>query len=170
MDLIATDALGREWQLSTVQIDMVQPARFKLKYAAADGTEHQPVIIHRAVLGSAERAMMVLIEHYAGAFPLWLSPVQLKILTISEKEAVIANEFAAQVMNAGIRVEVDESNRSLGKKIAVSRNEKTPYIAVVGAEEIKNRTLTLKNREGLQTTLTLDETIAKLRQEIQSKI
>ncbi len=179
MDLMATDALGREWQLSTVQIDMVQPSRFKLKYAGSDGTEQQPVMIHRAILGSAERAMMVLIEHYAGAFPLWLSPVQVKLATVTEKVAEQAKTIVDKLVAAGLRVELDDSNNTLGKKSANSRNEKVPYFGIIGVKEIETNTITLRRRAGLpaealakegeQVTLSVDEAITKLTEEVASK-
>ncbi len=170
MDLMATDALGREWQLSTVQIDMVQPERFELEYTAADGTKARPVMIHRAILGSSERAMMVLLEHYAGALPLWLSPVQVSLLPISENELGYTQELGHSLTLAGIRVEVDESNRTLGKKMVRAREQKVPYMAIIGTTELENKTITLKNRAGEQITLTIDEAIAKLKQESLSKI
>lgn len=170
MDLMATDALGREWQLSTVQIDMVQPERFKLEYTADDGSKQRPVMIHRAILGSSERAMMVLIEHFAGAFPLWLSPVQLALLPISEHELKYAKQLAKTLKAEGFRVEVDESNSTLGKKMVRVREQKLPYLAILGKQEVENQTITLKNRVGEQITLNLDETIAKLRQEVISKL
>ncbi|MBP9703021.1 threonine--tRNA ligase [Candidatus Woesebacteria bacterium] len=170
MDLMATDALGREWQLSTVQIDMVQPERFELEYTAADGTKARPVMIHRAILGSSERAMMVLLEHYAGALPLWLSPVQVSLLPISENELSYTQELGSSLNRAGIRVEVDESNRTLGKKMVRAREQKVPYMAIIGKTELENKTITLKNRAGEQITLTIDEAIAKLTQEVLSKV
>jgi threonyl-tRNA synthetase len=170
MDLMATDALGREWQLSTVQIDMVQPARFGLEYTAADGSKQMPVMIHRAILGSSERAMMVLLEHYAGAFPLWLSPVQLMLLPISEHELSYSSLVAQALNQHGIRVEVDETSATLGKKMVRARELKVPYMAILGKQEVENKTITLKNRAGEQVTLNLDETIAKLTQEVLSKV
>ncbi|GAB4027127.1 MAG: threonine--tRNA ligase [Candidatus Microgenomates bacterium] len=170
MDLMATDALGREWQLSTVQIDMVQPERFELEYTAEDGTKKRPVMIHRAILGSSERAMMVLLEHYSGAFPLWLSPIQLMLLPISENELSYTQELAKSLTYAGLRTEVDESNHTLGKKIVRARELKVPYMAILGKKEVENKTLTLKSRDGEQITLNLDEAIAKLTQEVLSKV
>lgn len=170
MDLMATDALGREWQLSTVQIDMVQPERFELEYTAADGTRQRPVMIHRAILGSSERAMMVILEHFAGALPLWLSPVQLALLPISENELAYAQDLAKVLTKLGIRVEVDTTNGTLGKKMVRARELKVPYMAILGKQEVENKTLTLKNRAGEQFTLNLDETIAKLTQEVLSKV
>lgn len=170
MDLMATDALGREWQLSTVQIDMVQPERFKLEYTASDGSKQRPVMIHRAILGSAERAMMVLIEHYGGAFPLWLAPVQVTLLPISEHELEYAQAVSDTLRAHGLRVELDESAGTLGKKMVRAREQKVPYLAILGKQEMDNNTVTLKNRAGEQMTLTQDELIAKLRQEVAGKV
>lgn len=170
MDLMATDALGREWQLSTVQIDMVQPERFDLTYTAADGTKARPVTLHRAIAGSTERLMMILIEHYAGAFPLWLAPVQVIMLPISEHELAAAKEYARALSQEGIRVEVDESSNTLGKKMVRARELKVPYMAIIGKKEVETKTLTLKNRAGEQITLTLEEAIAKLKQEVIGKV
>lgn len=170
MDLMATDALGREWQLSTVQIDMVQPDRFELEYTDSDGTKKRPVMIHRAILGSSERAMMVLIEHYAGAFPIWLSPIQVALLPISQHELEYVKIVALALKKEGIRVEIDESANTLGKKMVRARDQKIPYMAIMGKQEVENKTITLKNRAGEQITLNLDETIAKLKQEIISKL
>ncbi|MCE7898111.1 MAG: threonine--tRNA ligase [bacterium] len=169
MDLMATDALGREWQLSTVQIDMVQPERFELEYTAEDGTRKRPVMIHRAILGSSERALMVLLEHYAGAFPLWLAPVQLLLLPISKGELEYSRALVRNLTTAGFRVELDESNATLGKKLVKARELKVPYTVVIGKNEVKNQTLTLKNRAGDQLTLNLEEVLAKLTQENNSK-
>lgn len=195
MDLMATDALGREWQLSTVQIDMVQPERFKLEYTADDGTKQRPVMIHRAILGSAERFLGILIEHYGGAFPLWLAPVQLAILPISEHELSYSQKIAADLAKQGLRVELDESANTLGKKMVNARNMKVPYLAIIGKREVETNTITLKRRAGLpaeatdsrngqtgslrevavaqegdQLTLTQDELIAKLKQEVLGKV
>lgn len=169
MDLMATDALGREWQLSTVQIDMVQPERFELEYTVEDGTRKRPVMIHRAILGSSERALMVLLEHYAGAFPLWLAPVQLLLLPISKGELEYSRALVRNLTTAGFRVELDESNATLGKKLVKARELKVPYTVVIGKNEVKNQTLTLKNRAGDQLTLNLEEVLAKLTQENNSK-
>jgi len=180
MDLMATDALGREWQLSTVQIDYVQPVRFDLTYTAANGSQQRPVTLHRAIAGSTERLLMILIEHYAGAFPLWLSPIQVALLPISEHELDYAKSIALALKKEGIRIELDESASTLGKKMVKAREQKVPYMAILGKQEVANKTITLKRRAGLsaeasaqegeQITLNLDETIAKLRQEILSKL
>ncbi|MFH2085856.1 MAG: threonine--tRNA ligase [bacterium] len=170
MDLMATDALGREWQLSTVQIDYVQPERFDLTYTSQDGSKVRPVTLHRAIAGSTERLLMILIEHYAGAFPMWLSPTQITILPISEHELDYARSVQSSLQKAGLRVELDESSSTLGKKIVRTREMKVPYLAILGKQEVENQTITLKNRGGEQITFTLDETIAKLKQEVESKL
>jgi threonyl-tRNA synthetase len=170
MDFIAVDALGREWQISTVQLDFIMPGRFGLEYTDVDGTHKTPVMIHRAILGSPERFLGLLIEHYAGAFPLWLAPVQVAMLPISEHELDYVKEVAAALTKEGIRVEVDETASTLGKKMVRAREQKVPYLAIIGKQEVENKTVTLKNRAGEQITLTLDEVIAKLRQEIVGKV
>jgi threonyl-tRNA synthetase len=146
MDLMATDALGREWQLSTVQIDFVMPERFNLTYTDSDGKEKHPVMIHRAILGSAERAMMVLIEHYAGAFPVWLSPVQVAVLPISEKTMGKSEEIAKKLTEAGIRVELKKEADSLGKKIRNAEAGKVPYMLIIGEKEVESGMVSVRQR------------------------
>ena len=170
MDLMATDALGREWQLSTVQIDYVQPVRFDLTYTAADGSRQRPVTLHRAIAGSSERLMMVLLEHYAGELPLWLSPTQLILLPISEHELEYTQKLAQSLTQAGFRTEVDESANTLGKKMVRAREWKVPYLAIIGKKEVETSALTLKNRAGEQITLSLEATLTKLQQEVSSKV
>ncbi len=146
MDLMATDALGREWQLSTVQIDFFLPERFKLTYIDSTGAEKRPVMIHRAILGSPERFLMILIEHLAGAFPLWLSPVQVKILPVGEAHHKFCRELAKEFKTAGLRSEVDEANETIGNKIRKAVAEKVPYIIVVGDKEIASGLLAVRAR------------------------
>ena len=158
MDLMATDALGREWQLSTVQIDFFMPERFKLSYIGEDGKEQQPVMIHRAILGSVERLLMVLIEHYAGAFPLWLSPVQVKILPISEKHFEYAKTVLKELIKNGIRAELDDDNKTIGYKIRQATLQKVPYMVIIGDKEVdksgvgnrktEDMFVTVRTREG----------------------
>lgn len=169
MDLMATDALGREWQLSTVQIDMVQPERFGLEYTDTSGGKKRPVMIHRAILGSSERALMVLIEHFGGAFPLWLSPVQITLLPISEDELAYTKELASLLSKEGLRVDIVQENATLSKKLVRARETKVPYIGVIGKKEQAAKSITLKNRQDEQYVLTQDEVVAKLRQEVASK-
>lgn len=148
MDLIATDALGREWQLSTVQIDYVQPTRFALEYTDRDGSSKTPVMIHRAILGSAERMMMILIEHYAGAFPVWLAPVQVALLSIGESHIEYTQYVAHKLTAQGIRVEVDIDARSIGAKIRTQTLQKVPYMGIIGDKEVEADTLSVRSREG----------------------
>lgn len=141
IDIMATDALGREWQLATEQLDFVQPERFGLTYMAEDGSEQRPVMIHKALLGSLERFLSVYIEHTAGRFPVWMAPEQVRLITVNQEEQTVA--FAEQVMTAarvlGIRAEVDNANESVGKKIRGSEVWKVPYTIVIGEKEIESR-------------------------------
>ena len=148
MDLIAIDSLGREWQLSTVQIDYVQPARFNLKYTDSDGTEKTPVMLHRAILGSSERMLMILIEHYAGAFPFWLAPVQIKVLPITERNLDYSTSITQGLIDLGFRVEIDNRNETLSAKIRNAQNEKTPYMIIVGDKEQESQQISVRTREG----------------------
>ena len=148
MDLMATDALGREWQLSTVQIDYVMPERFSLEYIATDGTAKRPVMIHRAILGSAERAMMILIEHFAGAFPTWLNPVQVKILPIAERHLDYAKSIYQKLKETNIRVELDDRNEKLQAKIRDAQNAKVSYMLILGDKEVESNTVTERARSG----------------------
>ena len=147
MDLMATDALGREWQLSTVQIDYVQPERFGLTYTDSDGSEKRPIMLHRAVLGSAERAMMILIEHFAGSFPVWLSPVQVKVLPISEKHLLYAKEIEGKLKERGIRVELDERSETLNAKIRDAQLSKIPYMIILGDREMETAQISVRKRD-----------------------
>ncbi|RKY69497.1 MAG: threonine--tRNA ligase [Candidatus Latescibacterota bacterium] len=175
LDFMVKDALGRDWQMSTLQLDLFMSKRLNLVYTDKEGKKQHPVILHRGLTGSLERTMGLLIEHYAGAFPLWLSPLQLQLVTISEKEVEYADSVLTQLKQAGLRVELDDSNKSLGKKLALARGNKTPYLGIIGAKEVETKTITLKKRptrhgeEGEQLTLNLNEVIAKLKQEIDAK-
>jgi threonyl-tRNA synthetase len=147
MDIMAKDSIGREWQISTIQLDFNMPGRFGLVYADQDGTEKTPVMIHRAIVGSPERFMGVLIEHYAGAFPVWLSPVQVRILPVSnDKHLVGANSLKAELLAAGIRVEVDSVDETVGNKIRKAAGAKVPYVLVVGDKELAGEPLMVRVR------------------------
>jgi len=169
LDIKVRDAIGREWQLSTVQVDFNLPARFKLTYTGADGAEHQPVMIHRALCGSLERFMGVLIEHYAGAFPVWLAPVQAVVLPIAEDQIPYAERVAASLASAGFRVEVDRSNERLQKKIRNQQLRKVPYMLVVGKSEIAEDKVNVRSRSGEQESMTAEAFAMKLRDEVASK-
>jgi len=146
LDINVRDAIGRKWQLGTVQVDFILPARFELKYRGSDGADHTPVMIHRALAGSMERFFGILVEHFGGAFPAWLAPVQAVIAPISEHQVDYAHEVAAQLRGAGVRVEVDESNEKLGYKIRHWKTQKVPYILVVGKQEAADRTVNVNER------------------------
>lgn len=146
MDLMATDALGREWQLSTIQIDFVMPERFDLKYTDKDGKSKRPVMIHRAIIGSPERFMMILIEHFAGAFPVWLSPVQVILATVAEKFNDFAQQLAGEMSSCGIRAEVDNTNESVGNKIRKAIAQKVPFILVIGEKEVSQGVFQVRER------------------------
>jgi threonyl-tRNA synthetase len=135
MDLLATDVLGREWQLSTLQIDFFMPQRFNLTYIDQKGREQRPIMLHRAIAGSPERLMMVLVEHYAGAFPPWLAPVQVTILPISDKSLKYAENAEKQLQEKEIRTELDKRNETIGAKIRDAEEQKIPYMLVLGEQE-----------------------------------
>jgi threonyl-tRNA synthetase len=146
LDIYVRDAIGRKWQLGTVQVDFVLPGRFDLKYRAADGHDHTPVMIHRALAGSLERFFGIVIEHFAGAFPAWLAPVQAVVVPISEHQLDYAREATARLAGMGYRVECDESNEKLGYKIRRWKTQKVPYILVVGKQEAADGTVNVNER------------------------
>jgi threonyl-tRNA synthetase len=148
IDFQVEDALGRWWQLGTIQLDYQLPQRFELEYVAADGTERRPVMIHRAMLGSVERFLGILIEHTAGAFPLWLAPVQALVVPVSEKALDYARSVRERLADAGLRAECDESNEKLGYKIRQAQLQKVPYMAVVGEKEAEAGTVAVRLRSG----------------------
>jgi threonyl-tRNA synthetase len=170
IDFMAKDCLGREWQLGTIQVDYNLPERFELEYIGADNSPHRPVMIHRAPLGSPERFIGILIEHFAGAFPLWLSPVQAAVLPVSDKVAEYAASVASALREAGIRVELDDSPEKIGAKIRRATLVKTPYMAVVGAREAEAGTVAVRHRTtGDLGPMATEAFVAALRKEIDSK-
>ncbi len=148
MDLIATDALGREWQLSTVQIDYVMPERFGLEYTAADGTKKRPVMLHRAIVGSPERFLMIMLEHFGGALPTWISPVQIKIIPITDNQLEYAKKIESELKDNNIRVEIDDKSETMQNKIRTATGEKIPYLIIVGGREADNNTISVRQRDG----------------------
>jgi threonyl-tRNA synthetase len=149
IDIHIRDAIGRTWQLSTIQCDFNLPERFDLEYVATDGSRQRPIMLHRALFGSVERFFGVLVEHYAGAFPTWLSPVQVKILPVAEAHETYAQEVAKELLACGIRVEIVEANDQLGKRIRTAKMEKTPYVLVVGDDDVAATTVGV-NARGLE--------------------
>ncbi|QDT64884.1 threonine--tRNA ligase [Calycomorphotria hydatis] len=169
-DFMVRDALGREWQLGTVQLDYNLPERFKLEYIGSDNAPHRPVMIHRAPFGSMERFCGMLIEHYAGAFPLWLAPVQVRVLPLSEKSFDYAKDIAAQLTAAGFRVETDLHDAKLQAKIRDAQLELIPYMFVVGPQEAKAGAVAVRDRiDGDLGAMPLEEAISKLREEVDNK-
>ncbi|HJG87014.1 threonine--tRNA ligase [Pseudoflavonifractor capillosus] len=171
LDFHLADSLGRTWQCGTIQLDSQLPERFELEYTGADGEKHRPVMIHRVVLGSIERFIGVITEHFAGAFPAWLSPVQVSILPITDRTAQYADEVKALLEKAGFRVEVDHRNEKIGKKIREAQLKKVPYMLVLGDKEAEAATVAVRNRAGGdQGAMPLDEFINILREEVEQKI
>ncbi len=170
MDIMAIDAIGREWQISTVQLDLNMPSRFGLEYTAEDGTKKTPVMIHRALIGSPDRFMGVLIEHYAGAFPLWLAPVHVRVLAVSEKHNAYAQEVLRALQSAGIRAEIDDANESLGKKIRAGKMQKIPYFLIVGDAEVTAKNVSVESRDaGKLDAMPLENFIQRANEEIKSR-
>jgi threonyl-tRNA synthetase len=150
IDIQVTDAIGRKWQCATLQLDYVQAERFDLTYVGEDNQRHRPVVIHRAIFGSFERFIAMLIEHYAGAFPVWLAPVQARVLVVSEKQEAFARAFEKQLTDLGLRVDLDVSNDKLGAKIRRAQLEKIPYMLVLGDKEVAAGTVSPRARDGKQ--------------------
>ncbi|MBV9700731.1 MAG: threonine--tRNA ligase [Candidatus Eremiobacteraeota bacterium] len=170
LDVNVRDALGRPWQLGTVQVDFVLPERFELKYRGADGADHRPVMIHRALAGSLERLFGNLVEHYGGAFPAWLAPVQAVVTPISEHQVPYAREVAARLIGAGFRAEVDESNEKLGYKIRHWKTQKVPYILVAGKQEVADGTVNVNARgSDEKRTISVGAFLEELRARVEAK-
>jgi len=163
------DAIGREWQGPTVQCDFNLPERFELTYHGSDGKEHRPVMVHRAILGTMERFMALIIEHYAGNFPLWLAPTQAVIIPINSENDDYCYDVAEKMKEAGMRVEVDNRNESLNYRIREAQVQKIPYMLVVGKKEVEEGTLAVRRRSGGQEVLPVAEVISRLRTEIDTK-
>ncbi len=167
IDFHIKDSLGRDWQCGTIQLDFQMPERFDLTYIGQDGEKHRPVMLHRVVFGSIERFIGVLIEHYAGAFPTWLAPVQVKILTISDKQKAYANKIVEKLMNEGIRVEVDDREEKIGYKIREAQLQKIPYMLIVGDKEVETNAVGVRARkDGDIGQMPIDEFICKIKAEI----
>jgi len=146
IDFHLEDCIGRTWQCGTIQLDFQMPEKFDMTYIGPDGNEHRPVMLHRTILGSLERFMGILIEHYAGAFPFWLSPVQVRIVPVKEEHAPYASEVESRLKGLGYRVEKDARDEKLGKKIRDAQMEKIPYMVVIGSREVENVTLSVRDR------------------------
>ncbi|MGH9593859.1 MAG: aminoacyl--tRNA ligase-related protein, partial [Bryobacteraceae bacterium] len=170
IDIKLIDAIGRPWQLTTVQFDFNLPARFGLEYVGEDGSRHQPLMVHRALLGSVERFFGILIEHYAGAFPAWLAPVQATVLPLSEKFLDYAREVKGKLAAAGIRAHLDDRNEKLQAKIRDAQLQKIPYMLVIGGKEAEAGTVAVRHRtKGDHGARPLADFIAALNSEIANR-
>lgn len=170
MDFISKDSLGREWQLSTIQIDLIMPERFGLTYIDTDGAAKTPVMIHRAIIGSPERFLGILIEHYAGAFPIWLAPEQVHLLPIGKDHRPYAQEVFEKLKSAGIRAVLKDNDETLSKKIRASQKEKTPYMLVIGDKEKEAKLVSVRHRQnGDIGQMKVTEFIDKISREIKEK-
>lgn len=170
IDIKVKDSLGRSWQCSTIQVDFNNPERFDITYRGMDGKEHRPIMIHRALMGSLERFFGVLIEHYAGAFPLWLSPVQISVLTIAERHDAYAEKIISGLSRQGIRVELDTDSEKIGNKIRKSSIRKIPYSVIIGDKEVEDNRITVRRRNGENIgPFTFDELTSFLLEEINSR-
>jgi threonyl-tRNA synthetase len=171
IDFVVRDVIGREWQLGTVQVDFQLPERFDLNYTGADNRPHRPVMIHRAPFGSMERFVGVLIEHFAGAFPLWLAPEQVRILPVSDKFSAYAGEVLAALRAGGVRATLDTSQDKLGAKIRLAQVGKVPYMVVVGGKEAESRQVSVRSRKaGDEGSKPLEEFVERIKQEISERL
>jgi len=170
LDFLAEDSLGREWQVATIQLDLNMPKSFDLTCTNEKGEKERIVMIHAAIMGSIERFLAIAIEHFAGAFPLWLSPVQVDLVTVSEKHIKRAESLAKKFIKKGIRTEVDDSNETVGKKIREAKLRKTPYVLVLGDREMESDTLAV-NQRGADTPVQMDmkDFIKKLTEKIKKR-
>lgn len=170
LDFHLEDSLGRTWQCGTIQLDFQMPQRFDVSYVGADGSKHRPVMIHRVIFGSIERFIGILTEHFAGKFPLWLAPVQVKLLTVTDKFDGYAEETARKLTDAGLRVETDLRNEKIGYKMREARNQRVSYICVIGEKEQEAGSLSVRSsKAGDLGAIGLDDFISKLTKEIESK-
>lgn len=171
VDIVVKDAIGRPWQMGTIQLDFQQPKRFKLEYTNADGKKKTPVVIHRVIYGSLERFIGFLIEHYAGAFPVWLAPVQVAVIPISEKHLDYAKKVEAQLADCQLRVDGYYNNETLGKKIRAAETQKIPYVLIVGDKEMQANAVGVRQRgKGDMGEMKIEEFIEKIKDEILRKI
>ena len=170
IDIHIKDAIGRDWQLATIQLDFQMPERFDLSYEGKDGKKHKPVMIHRAIFGSFERFIGILTEHFAGKFPLWLSPIQVILLNINEDNLKFANEVKNELIKNNIRVELDDRNESIPKKVREAQLRKIPLIVAIGDKEQQNKTLAVRTLDGkIEFNVKLGNFIEKIKKKINEK-
>ncbi|MEJ7724192.1 MAG: threonine--tRNA ligase, partial [Ilumatobacteraceae bacterium] len=167
IDIDVRDAIGRTWQLSTIQVDFNHPERFDLEYVGADNNRHRPIMVHRALFGSVERFFGVLLEHYAGAFPTWLAPVQVRVLPVATAHEEYAEVVAERLQAGGARVDVSAATDGLGKRVRAAKLEKVPYVLVVGDEDLADHTVGVNPRGGeVERGVDLDEFVKRFTEEV----
>ena len=170
IDLKAVDAMGREWQGTTIQLDMNEPSRFEMSYVGDDGQQHTPIMLHRTLLGSMERFVGTLIEHYAGAFPVWLAPVQVKVIPITDNQLKYAQKIEKTLKEQDIRVEIDDKSETMQNKIRNATTEKTPYMIIIGGREEENNTISVRQRDGQDLgSMALEKFIKNILEQINKK-
>ena len=170
IDFHLEDSIGRTWQCGTIQLDFQLPQRFELEYVGSDNEKHRPIVIHRVIFGSIERFIGILIEHFAGKFPTWLAPVQVKVLPISDKFNNYCDEVVKQFNENGIRVEIDQRNEKIGYKIREARNERVPYIVIIGEKEEEEGNVSLRSRKnGDEGSINVRDLIERINNEIKNK-
>ena len=170
LDFHLSDSLGRTWQCGTIQLDMQLPERFELEYTGADGNKHRPVMIHRVVLGSIERFIGIITENFAGAFPFWLSPVQIKVLPVTDRAAEYADSIAAKLDQLGYRVETDHRVETLGYRIREAQKNKIPYMVIIGDRDIQQQTVSVRHRSGADLgAMTFDSFLELIKNEQESR-
>jgi len=170
IDLKAVDAMGREWQGTTIQLDMNEPSRFQMSYIGDDGQEHTPIMLHRTLLGSMERFVGTLIEHYAGAFPVWLSPLQVRIIPITDNQLEYAKNLEQILKENDIRVEIDDKSETMQNKIRNATTEKVPYMIIVGGREAEQKTISVRQRDGQDLgIMSLETFVDQLKDQITKK-
>ena len=170
LDFHLTDCLGRTWQCGTIQLDFQLPERFELEYVGSDGEKHRPIMIHRVVFGSIERFIGILTEHFAGAYPVWLAPVQVKLLPIADRHLDYLYDVKTALEAKGIRCEIDDRSEKIGFKIRSAQLEKVPYMLLAGDKDIENNTISVRSRKnGDEGAATLDEFLARILDEIETK-
>ena len=170
IDFHLTDAIGRTWQCGTIQLDFQLPQRFELEYVGEDGEKHRPIMIHRVIYGSLERFFGILIEHFAGAFPLWLAPIQVKVLTLTDRNNQYAKKIYDQLFEQGFRCELDDRNEKIGYKIREALSMKIPYLIIVGDEEEKNNSISIRGRGNKSASgINLNDFVERLKEEVKSK-
>ena len=171
LDFHLTDCIGRTWQCGTIQLDFQLPERFELEYVGADGNKHRPIMIHRVVFGSIERFIGILIEHFAGAFPVWLAPVQVKLLPIADRHLDYIYEVKKSLEAKGIRCEVDDRNEKIGYKIREAQVKKIPYMVIAGDKDIENGTIAIRSRkDGDVGAMTPSEFVDLIVEKVNSKV